>query len=123
MIRTLPIVNSVIRQFCYQCLLFSTKKNTLTDLTDPKSALEFTCFYNFTMFSTLYFPRYILILIISGPINSENKNQYENMEIETQMVTKDISLCLYVCMYIPMYARMYVYVFVVVKYLPYPMLR
>ena len=75
------------------------------------------------MFSTLYFPRCILILIISGPINSENKNQYENMEIEIQMVTKDISLCLYVCMYISIYARMYVYVFLMVKYLPYPMLR
>ena len=33
------------------------KKTTLidpTDLTHPKSAPEFTCFYNFIMFSTLY---------------------------------------------------------------------
>ena len=67
MIRTLPIVNSVIRQFCYQCLLFSTKKKrkkTSTDLTDPKSALEFSCFYNvFT-----YVRTNVYICILGGKI-------------------------------------------------------
>ena len=54
-------------------------------------------FYDFVVFSKSYFLRCVfqianmLLFVISGPINSENNNQYENMEIETQKVTTGIS--------------------------------